>query len=158
MKHDYCVACANKENLYQHHLVPKSAGGSNDDNNLITLCGECHAKIHGNRSKWNTSELTSDGLQQKRTNNELVGSVPYGFDAVPTGKKSDKTGREVKKLVPNDYEQAVIARIKALRNANQNKLLSFQKIAYALKSEGFKTRNGGTEWHATSIERILKTK
>jgi DNA invertase Pin-like site-specific DNA recombinase len=110
------------------------------------------------------AQLTSDtikadtkrNMQFKKERGELVGSVPYGFDAVPTGKKSDKTGREVKTLTPNDYEQSVITRIKILRNANPDKLLSFQKIAYALKSEGFKTRKGGTEWHATSIERILK--
>jgi len=47
MRHNYCVACGNKENLHQHHLVPKSAGGSNAANNLITLCGECHGRVHG---------------------------------------------------------------------------------------------------------------
>jgi site-specific DNA recombinase len=99
---------------------------------------------------------TKRNMQFKKEKGELVGSVPYGFDAISTGKKSDTTGREVKNLTPNDYEQSVIARIKTLRNANPNKLLSFQKIAYALKNEGFKTRKGDTEWHATSIVRILK--
>lgn len=110
------------------------------------------------------AQLTSDtikadtkrNMQFKKERGELVGGVPYGFDAVPTGKKSDKTGREVKVLVPNKYEQSVIARIKELRNSNSEKLLSFQKIANALGKEGFKTRKGTTEWHATSIERILK--
>jgi 5-methylcytosine-specific restriction endonuclease McrA len=29
-----------------HHIVFKSKGGSNDHKNLITVCAECHAKIH----------------------------------------------------------------------------------------------------------------
>jgi site-specific DNA recombinase len=101
--------------------------------------------------------VTKDNMQKKKADGILIGSVPFGFDAVPTGKKSEKSGREEKILVLNDYEQSVIARIKELRNANPAKLLSFQKIALQLEKEGVKTRKGTTNWHATSIERILKS-
>jgi site-specific DNA recombinase len=100
--------------------------------------------------------VTKDNMQKKKADGILIGSVPFGFDAVPTGKKSDKSGREEKLLVPNDYEQSVITRIKALRHANPSKLLSFKKIALQLEKEGVKNRKGTTNWHATSIERILK--
>ena len=46
MKHDHCVACGSTEQLTQHHLVPRSMGGNDEDSNLLTLCGSCHAKAH----------------------------------------------------------------------------------------------------------------
>lgn len=32
--------------LHAHHIVPLSAGGSNELTNLATLCADCHAKLH----------------------------------------------------------------------------------------------------------------
>jgi len=71
MKHDYCVACGNTENLHQHHLTPKSLNGLSDNVNMITLCNDCHANIHGLEKKFSTSELTKRGIDKKR-NNELI--------------------------------------------------------------------------------------
>lgn len=33
--------------LHVHHIVPLGCGGTNSFRNLITLCEECHGKIHG---------------------------------------------------------------------------------------------------------------
>jgi len=30
----------------EHHILPKSLGGSNDSDNKCWLCAECHDKIH----------------------------------------------------------------------------------------------------------------
>jgi putative transposon-encoded protein len=30
-----------------HHIIPRSKGGSDEMNNLMTLCKKCHMKIHG---------------------------------------------------------------------------------------------------------------
>lgn len=32
--------------LHTHHVVPLLRGGSNSDSNLITLCEQCHCKVH----------------------------------------------------------------------------------------------------------------
>ena len=32
--------------LHAHHIVPKSEGGSDGFGNLITLCADCHARVH----------------------------------------------------------------------------------------------------------------
>lgn len=37
----------NAEALEVHHVVPRSAGGSNRLSNLKTLCKECHEAVHG---------------------------------------------------------------------------------------------------------------
>jgi len=35
--------------IHAHHIVPISSGGSHKTTNLITLCSDCHAAIHGCR-------------------------------------------------------------------------------------------------------------
>ncbi|MCL0053320.1 HNH endonuclease [Dehalococcoidales bacterium] len=46
---DYtCRICASKgEMVHAHHIIPKSAGGKDELDNLETLCGVCHAMMHG---------------------------------------------------------------------------------------------------------------
>ena len=41
-----CQICKSKENLQVHHIIPRSKGGSDTLNNLITVCSACHNKIH----------------------------------------------------------------------------------------------------------------
>lgn len=36
--------------LHAHHIVPLSMGGSNMKSNLITLCSDCHGRVHGGLS------------------------------------------------------------------------------------------------------------
>lgn len=41
-----CRECGRTNLLHIHHLVPLSKGGTNDIENLITLCGNCHQVEH----------------------------------------------------------------------------------------------------------------
>ena len=42
-----CKLCNKKtEHLENHHIIPKSRGGTNDESNLIKLCSECHGLAH----------------------------------------------------------------------------------------------------------------
>lgn len=44
-----CVECGmqcNRAEADVHHLLPRSAGGSNEPSNLVTLCDGCHAAHH----------------------------------------------------------------------------------------------------------------
>jgi 5-methylcytosine-specific restriction endonuclease McrA len=44
---EQCQSCGTKdEELHVHHIVPLGAGGSNAKSNLITLCEQCHGKVH----------------------------------------------------------------------------------------------------------------
>lgn len=48
---DRCILCMKP---YQeiHHIVPRSAGGTNDLDNLCCLCWECHhTRAHGSNAK-----------------------------------------------------------------------------------------------------------
>ena len=46
MKLNFCVLCGTKEKLHHHHVIPKVKGGTDDENNFITLCYDHHAMIH----------------------------------------------------------------------------------------------------------------
>lgn len=48
-------------NLHVHHIVPLKDGGSNNSDNLTTLCKECHDAIHHN------DKQASQRGRQKRT-------------------------------------------------------------------------------------------
>lgn len=42
-----CQCCGTKNTrLEVHHIIYRTNGGSNDETNLITLCKECHTKVH----------------------------------------------------------------------------------------------------------------
>jgi hypothetical protein len=43
----HCQGCnASGLRVDVHHIIPVSAGGGDDPSNLITLCLDCHARIH----------------------------------------------------------------------------------------------------------------
>jgi len=37
-----CELCGSQEDLHVHHIIPRSEGGDNSPDNLVTLCEECH--------------------------------------------------------------------------------------------------------------------
>jgi hypothetical protein len=41
-----CQDCKKHDNYLVHHVIPLALEGSNDVNNLITLCDECHGERH----------------------------------------------------------------------------------------------------------------
>jgi hypothetical protein len=45
--HFRCQECGYYKHLEVHHIVPKSKGGGDNPENLVTLCTRCHGKVHG---------------------------------------------------------------------------------------------------------------
>ena len=78
MKHDYCVACGVTDGLEHHHLVTRGEGRKkrDDERNLITLCGRCHALLHERRvnGAYNVSQRTSAGLQAAKLRGVKLGN------------------------------------------------------------------------------------
>ena len=128
MKHNQCVACGTTDNLCQHHLVPRSLGGSDDENNLLTLCGSCHAKAHQIQANWRHSELTKSALQHKKSKGERVGSIPYGYHLADDGET----------LVEDEAEQQAITVILQQRSAG----LSLRTVVSRLEKQGYVSRTG----------------
>jgi 5-methylcytosine-specific restriction endonuclease McrA len=49
-----CQVCGSMQNLQVHHLKFRSQSGDDVEQNLITLCAECHEQMHRNANCWNT--------------------------------------------------------------------------------------------------------
>ena len=62
---DRCILCMQP---YQeiHHIVPRSAGGSNDLDNLCCLCWKCHhTRAHGSNAK-EIQKILQQLIRQKK--------------------------------------------------------------------------------------------
>lgn len=72
---DFCVACGEREpsKLENHHLVPRSAGGSDDATNLITLCFDCHGKAHGYQRR-DIRKLVRSGMATAKAKGKKLGN------------------------------------------------------------------------------------
>ena len=45
----HCRCCNRSDTLTPHHIVFQSQGGTDDLDNLVTLCLKCHDDVHGGR-------------------------------------------------------------------------------------------------------------
>ncbi len=66
--HPFCEECMKQGRLVEvnqvHHILPVAEGGSNDYDNLISLCASCHARIHARRGdRWHNkpSNIAGEG-------------------------------------------------------------------------------------------------
>jgi hypothetical protein len=140
MKNDFCAACGSTKELHHHHLVPKSLGGSNEETNLITLCHECHAKVHEIAGWNNHNRLTKEALRKKKAEGQRTGSIPYG----------KRLGSDHQALIDDPVEGEVINLVRML--AMQGWRL--REIGCELKRLGYQPR--GREWHATTVLNLIK--
>jgi 5-methylcytosine-specific restriction endonuclease McrA len=46
-----CQVCGSMQRLQVHHLKLRSQSGSDMEQNLITLCSECHSSVHASRRR-----------------------------------------------------------------------------------------------------------
>jgi 5-methylcytosine-specific restriction endonuclease McrA len=47
-----CQVCGAKMNLEVHHRQRRSQSGDDSEQNLVTLCAKCHAKVHRLKIGW----------------------------------------------------------------------------------------------------------
>jgi DNA invertase Pin-like site-specific DNA recombinase len=85
------------------------------------------------------AERTTAALRHKKAHGEVYNHVPFGFTA--------QNGA----LVPDAPEQAVIARIQALRAEG----VSYNEIANTLEGDDVPTKNGGI-WRSQTVKNILE--
>ena len=51
-----CQFCGSMKNLEVHHQQFRSHSGQDAEENLITVCGDCHASIHSAAIRKNVAE------------------------------------------------------------------------------------------------------
>ena len=65
-----CCICGNLHKLQVHHIKPKEYGGTDDIENGIPLCPNCHDEVHTDYSSGKTTRTYSEGelkLHKQRT-------------------------------------------------------------------------------------------
>tara|TARA_B100001250_G_scaffold104760_1_gene88367 strand:- start:696 stop:1136 length:441 start_codon:yes stop_codon:yes gene_type:complete len=76
MKLDFCVLCGTTENLHHHHVIPKVQGGTDNEDNFITLCPKHHEMIHKIRHVDDWFELARLGRERARRAGVKFGMKP----------------------------------------------------------------------------------
>lgn len=144
MRTDYCVACAAKENLYEHHFLPRSMGGSDDESNIITLCGNCHAIVHGRHKAWHVSELTTVALKKAKQRGVKLGN--------PQNRSAEQAaagrilGRKAAIKKADEFSEAMRPLVEELLASGMNYL----QIAKTLNKRNVKTPRDKS-WTAQSV-------
>jgi hypothetical protein len=66
-----CFECGSDYGVEEHHIIPRSLGGTK----TIPLCGLCHMKAHGIKSKRrdNLSVMIKKGLESAKANGVVLG-------------------------------------------------------------------------------------
>jgi hypothetical protein len=130
-----CWECGAGPPLHDHHVVPRSRGGTK----TVPLCEPCHGKVH------DKDMVISAMIREAHARIRKHGGVPPG--SPPLGyKKTSGT------LTIDPAERALLFRMHQLRASG----LSIRKITAALNDEGFRSRTGGPI-HSTTIARALRT-
>ena len=70
MRFDYCVVCGEKLIVHQHHFIPRSMGGSDEDTNMLSLCPTHHYWLHKMMYS-NTNRKKVEKVEQTLSKEEL---------------------------------------------------------------------------------------
>lgn len=54
-----CCICGSLHNVQLHHIVPKEKGGTDEIDNAIPLCPNCHDEVHGSQAIGRTTRSYS---------------------------------------------------------------------------------------------------
>ncbi len=111
-----CQCCRGKHKdskLEVHHIIYRSQGGSDDENNLITLCHTCHKKVHNGEITLDKKGLIKGTLKYATQMNSIRLQLLKRYpDAIETFGYITKANRHNLQL-PKDhhYDACVIATI-----------------------------------------------
>ena len=105
-----CFECETTEDLQEHHVVPRSRGGTK----TITLCHQCHMKAHGRDGKGlNHSRLVKEALVKAKARGVKLGMHAVGADGRKavlearfrvTRETNERLFPHIKDAIDNGYE------------------------------------------------------
>jgi hypothetical protein len=79
-----CLKCGTEDSLSLDHIVPLSAGGTNDDDNLQTLCKRCNSAKGDTTKDHRQSNVGSTSIQ-RRVNRSAPCPSDSGFPLTDSG-------------------------------------------------------------------------
>jgi hypothetical protein len=138
-----CFEC-NQPAAHDHHVVPKSRGGTK----TVPLCLACHGKAHFRNGSMASGELTREGIQRARERGVLIGAQnPQCRSLTPAARAR---GTEVMRERARHFHADVLPEMRALRAAGR----TYQGIADELNRQGHKSRRGNP-WGEVQVWRCL---
>lgn len=152
-----CNFCDNTTGLELHHIIPRSHGGSDESNNLITVCNVHHAILHGMKSRGNISELTKKGLASAKSRGVKLGNPNAKSRVTKEGTvvlglaDASKLGQASNAAKADEFAKHIQPTIQRLLNEG----MSIRAIARELNASGIKTARGG-EWHGRTVTNIVE--
>ena len=131
-----CFECEKTEDLQEHHIIPKSKGGTK----TVTLCYECHMKAHGRTGKGlNHKRLTKEGLARAKAKGIKLGN--------PNIAAATKASVKKRKALALNFALKMAPLIMNENNHSQ--------MARILNNSGVTTRLG-RKWSSQTIKDIRK--
>ena len=68
-----CELCGDTYGLELHHIIPRCCGGTDDEDNLVLVCGKCHARLTPRRI------LSKIGIDNCHLQDYFTSSLPVLF-------------------------------------------------------------------------------
>jgi hypothetical protein len=140
MEKKLCFECGIDGEIHNHHVVPKSKGGTK----TVPLCTICHGKIH-DRNFLNHKQLTIQGLANAKKRGVKLGK-PENLNA--NGRK-----KGLDKVIQNKLSNENWNRAKEFISKLDTKHLT--NIALLLNENGYRTRRGCMFTPAT-VKRLIE--
>lgn len=133
MKEGTCFECSRHGEVQDHHVVPRSLGGTK----TVPLCPRCHSLVHN--QNLDVRALQKKGLRGAWEGGKRWGQAPYGYDL--------KDG----KLSPNKPEMKWLSWMKARRDEGKG----YAWIARELNNRSVSTKQKG-KWAPCTIRWLFK--
>lgn len=87
-----CVECRSKEDLSLDHIVPRSKGGTHDEDNLRTLCRRCNSSKNNRLAK---ADIDQSSVNDRPTigaaTARLAPLIPDSLNLIPDSLTADKS-------------------------------------------------------------------
>lgn len=141
LKEGICFECGELSELHNHHVVPRSRGGTK----TVPLCNKCHSKAHHRNKNMNTSKLTREALARLKAQ-----GVKLGNPNIATARVAALRVRQANAATYREDMLPVIAEIQS------SGISTLQGIADSLNRRGYSARRGGCFYPGT-VRSILKT-
>ncbi len=149
MKTKTCFECETTKDLQQHHVVPKSLGGTK----TITLCYQCHMKVHGRDGKgMDHSRLTKEGIERRKAEGVKMGAPKETLEKARAISQEVRTAKSIR--FAENLKQEIQRIIK--EDSLKPKDVSLRKMCAKLNSRGVTTLTGKPFNNPTQIKQSLE--
>jgi transposase-like protein len=100
-----CFECGGTDRIHQHHVIPKSLGGTK----TIPLCEVCHGRVH-QKDLVKFNNLAKEGIRRYVANGGKLGRKVGTAESIEKF-MSKATNIEIKRLVEKGHSVRKIAKI-----------------------------------------------